>query len=279
VSSNLSLFSDFLAEYPLLAVLTGAGVSTASGIPHYRDRDGAWRHAEPIQFQDFMQSESARRRYWARSFIGWQNFSRAEPNDAHRALARLEQAGRIDTLITQNVDGLHGRAGSRSVIDLHGDLSRVCCMSCGEVLDRREWQALLAAANPGFRARAVQHRPDGDVELELAGDAAFTVPTCELCGGIIKPDVVMFGESVPKQRVRDAMAAVARADALLVAGSSLMVYSGFRFARQAVQGGKPLVIVNQGRTRADDMAGLKLDEDCGIALSALLAPGPGQGIC
>jgi NAD-dependent SIR2 family protein deacetylase len=279
VSSKLSLFSDFLAEYPVLAVLTGAGVSTASGIPHYRDRDGAWRHAEPIQFQDFMQSESARRRYWARSFIGWQNFSRAAPNDAHRALARLEQAGRIDTLITQNVDGLHGSAGSRSVIDLHGDLSRVRCMSCGEVFDRREWQVLLAAANPGFRASVLQFRPDGDVELELAGDAAFIVPTCELCGGIIKPDVVMFGESVPKQRVRDATAAVARADALLVVGSSLMVYSGFRFARQAVQAGKPLVIVNQGRTRADDMAGLKLDEDCGIALSALSAPGRGQGIC
>lgn len=276
---NPSELHDFLAQHRSLTVLTGAGVSTASGIPHYRDRNGTWRHAEPIQFQEFMREEAARQRYWARSYFGWQSFSRAAPNKAHRALADLESNGRIDTLITQNVDGLHRRAGSHAVIDLHGDLSGVVCMACDERSSRANWQRRLAEHNPRWSARVLDLRPDGDAELAGAGQQAFAVPGCERCGGIVKPDVVMFGESVPRERVRQATAAVARADALLVVGSSLMVYSGFRFVRQAWQAEIPVVIVNHGRTRADDMAALRLDQDCGTALCALLGPDEGRRVC
>jgi NAD-dependent SIR2 family protein deacetylase len=260
----------FFSRVRSLVVLSGAGVSTGSGIPDYRDRNGQRKHSEPIQFADFMGRKSARRRYWARSYVGWQRFSKAGPNAAHHALARLEEAGKVDTLITQNVDRLHSAAGNRRVIDLHGDLSKVRCMSCEAITERAEFQAALGAANAGFRAAAKHLRADGDAELIDEATAMFSVPDCESCGGIIKPDVVMFGESVPKCRVQDAMAAVDRADALLVVGSSLMVFSGFRFARRAGELGKPLAIVNRGRTRADDLAELRIDEDCADVLPAAI---------
>lgn len=260
----------FLDSSRSLTVLTGAGVSTASGIPDYRDDNGDWKGATPIQFAEFAGSEDARRRYWARSYVGWQRFGRAQPNVAHRALAQLEAAGRIDTLITQNVDKLHSRAGSERVIDLHGDLSRVRCIDCDATTARANYQERIRAANADWHARVFGYRPDGDAELADGSHAGFNVPDCTSCGGRMKPDVVMFGENVPTRRVAEAMAAVDRADALLVVGSSLMVYSGFRFARRAHDAGKPIAIVNRGATRADDLATLKVEADCAAALQPVV---------
>jgi len=257
---------SFLDNAESLVVLSGAGISTGSGIPDYRDRNGDWKHSPPIQFGDFRRSAAVRSRYWARSYIGWLRFSAARPNPVHHALARLEEAGRIDTLITQNVDRLHVAAGHRRVIDLHGDLGRVRCLGCDSVFARAEFQAAMERANPAFHADVKQIRADGDAELEIHAGPGFEVPTCTACGGIVKPDVVMFGENVPRDRVELAMGAVERADALLVVGSSLMVFSGFRFARRAGELGKRLAIVNLGRTRADDMATLKIDDDCARVL-------------
>lgn len=265
------MLADFLAQHESISVLCGAGVSTASGIPDYRDRYGERKHAEPIQYNDFVNNTNSRKRYWARSFIGWQRFSGAEPNAAHRALAGLEAAGKIDTLITQNVDRLHHDAGSRRVIELHGDLSKVRCIDCNGVSARSEFQSRLQDANAGWRADVFRYKPDGDAELVEGDTEDFVVPRCVECDGIVKPDVVMFGEGVPKPRVRDAMDAVDRADALLVIGSSLIVFSGYRFARQAAALDKPIAIVNQGKTRADDIASLKIDGDCSDVLLEAIA--------
>jgi len=253
-----------------VTVVTGAGVSTASGIPEYRDRDGNWKHTQPVQFSDFKNREHVRRRYWARSFAGWSRVAKAQPNDAHLALASLESSGHVDTLITQNVDGLHHRAGNRTVIDLHGRLDSVRCLTCDTIVSRIEWQERLLSANPDWRGHVSDIKPDGDVQLKENDDACFQVPECDNCGGTIKPDVVFFGESVPKDRVQAAKNAVARAGALLVVGSSLMVFSGFRFVRLALEIGKPIAILNQGRTRADNIAHLKLDGDCGEVLAGAL---------
>ena len=261
-------FSEFLDEHASLTVLTGAGVSTASGIPDYRDRDGNSKVKTPIQYPDFVSKTATRQRYWARSFVGWQRFSKAAPNAAHHALAKLEDRGKIDTLITQNVDGLHHEAGSRHLILLHGDLAKVICLDCGERFSRRDIQQQLEALNADWHAQVFALKPDGDADLAEESLAEFSVPACQNCGGIIKPDVVMFGENVPRQRVMDATDSVERSDALLILGSSLMVFSGFRFARQAHALGKPIVIINQGRTRADDLARLKLNADCGEVLVA-----------
>jgi len=265
-----SPLAEFLSRSASLAVLCGAGVSTASGIPDYRDRNGVKKHAEPIQYADFVGKPNARKRYWARSFVGWQRFSKAQPNTAHYALAKLEAAGKVDTLITQNVDRLHHEAGSRNVVELHGDLSRVRCVNCGAIGTRAAYQLRLQDTNPGWHAEVFRYKPDGDAELPERSHRSFRVPSCTECGGIVKPDVVMFGEAVPKVRVSDATSAVERADALLVVGSSLMVFSGYRFARQAAALDKPIAIVNQGVTRADDIAALKVDEDCARVLPEAL---------
>jgi NAD-dependent SIR2 family protein deacetylase len=268
MQARIDTLDQFLDATSSLAVLTGAGVSTASGIPDYRDDDGNWKHARPIQFAEFSTSRRTRQRYWARSFIGWQRFSRARPNTAHAALAALEHAGKVETLITQNVDGLHDAAGSRRVIDLHGDLGRVCCLDCSAQRSREDYQRAMREANPDWHAAVFRHKPDGDAELAEDASLDFSVVPCERCGGVVKPDVVMFGESVPRERVEDAMAAVERADAMLVVGSSLMLYSGFRFARQAHEQGKPFAILNRGKSRADGLAALKIEADCGPALAA-----------
>jgi len=268
MTAGTDALRDFLDANPSVAVLTGAGVSTGSGIPDYRDRNGDWKHAQPMQFHEFAGSVVARQRYWARSYVGWQRFGKAEPNAAHRALAELESAGKIDTLITQNVDRLHSRAGSRRVIDLHGDLGVVVCLGCGEKDSRRNFQRRLADANADWHTDVFRYNPDGDAELAEKSHLDFRVPGCRSCDGVVKPDVVMFGESVPTARVEDAMAAVERADALLIVGSSLMVYSGFRFARRASEAQKPIAIVNRGRTRADDLADVKVDGDCRVVLGA-----------
>lgn len=277
MQAQFDTLGQFLEAASSLAILTGAGVSTASGIPDYRDDDGNWKHARPIQFAEFSTSRRTRQRYWARSFLGWQRFSRARPNAAHAALAALENAGKVETLITQNVDGLHGAAGSRRVIDLHGDLGRVCCLDCGAGRSREDYQRAMREANPGWHATVFRHKPDGDADLAEDESLDFSVVPCGQCGGVVKPDVVMFGESVPRDRVEGAMAAIERADAMLVVGSSLMLYSGFRFARQAHEQGKPIAILNRGTTRADDLAALKIEEDCGPALSAGVQSLTGNG--
>ena len=273
-TSNLSYEADWLANFisgsASLAVLCGAGVSTASGIPDYRDRNGAPKHAQPIQFNEFINSERCRKRYWARSYIGWRRFSRARPNAAHEALANLESVGSVDTLITQNVDRLHHAAGSQRVIELHGDLGHVRCLGCGELSARGEFQRRLKKRNSDWHAEVYRYKPDGDAELAESSCRNFAIPACGECDDIVKPDVVMFGEAVPKERVRDATAVVDRSDALLVVGSSLMVFSGFRFARQAAEQKKPIVIVNQGRTRADDFATYKVEADCAQVLSSAI---------
>jgi NAD-dependent SIR2 family protein deacetylase len=269
-TTGINSLGNFLSENDSVVVLSGAGVSTASGIPDYRDRDGEWKQRQPMQFSEFKSGVNARKRYWARSYVGWEHFSRARPNNAHRALAGLESSGKIDMLVTQNVDGLHTAAGSRSVIELHGTLSKVRCLDCDTMLDRDQYQAALRRANSDWRAEVFRYKPDGDADLAEKSHEDFSVPGCAACGGTMKPDVVMFGESVPKARVRRALAAVDGAAALLIVGSSLMVFSGFRFARRAVERRMPIAIVNQGRTRADDIATLKVNEDCVTVLPAAL---------
>jgi NAD-dependent SIR2 family protein deacetylase len=269
--SSIPELAAFIRDAGTVTVLTGAGVSTASGIPGYRDREGNWQHPPPVQFADFVGRDAVRRRYWARSFAGWGRIDGAAPNPAHRALSALEDAGVIDTLVTQNVDGLHQRAGSRRIVDLHGRLDSVVCLDCRASLERRQWQERLLEANPGFHARATRINPDGDAELVDQDVGDFAVPDCGNCGGIVKPDIVFFGEAVPRERVARAMSAVERSGALLVVGSSLMVFSGLRFVRQAVELGKPVAIVNQGRTRADEVAALRIDADCAVLLRDLHA--------
>ncbi len=261
-----AILAEFMSQTGSVAVLSGAGISTGSGIPDYRDHNGDWKHSQPMQYDEFVRSGKSRQRYWSRSYIGWRRFSAAQPNAGHHALAALEASGKVETLITQNVDRLHQAAGSSQVIDLHGELSRIRCVECDLTRARAEFQADMKDSNPAWHAAVSQIRPDGDVDLAEERAGEFVVPDCDHCGGIVKPDVVMFGEAVPKQRVEQAMAAVERADALLVVGTSLMVFSGFRFARHAQKLRKPIVIVNQGRTRADDMASLKLAADCSDVL-------------
>ena len=263
----MSALRDFIDAHPRLAVLTGAGVSTSSGIPDYRDEQGEWKRARPVEFRPFMTDASVRRRYWSRSTVGWPIISRATPNAAHRALAHLENSGFVQSLITQNVDGLHTAAGSRNVIDLHGKLDLVRCMSCGHTLPRAELQRQLLERNPDWARIEGRVAPDGDVDIEGRDYSQFVVPDCPRCGGILKPDVVFFGENVPPDRVARAFEDVAKADALLVVGSSLMVYSGYRFAEAAANAGKPVAAVNLGRTRADHLLTLKISEPCAEALS------------
>ena len=236
----MSTLAGFIARARKLVALTGAGCSTESGIPDYRSPGGVWNGHKPVFFNDFVRSERVRRDYWARSCANWPRFAAARPNAAHRALAELESRGALDFLITQNVDDLHAEAGSRKFVQLHGRNRVVVCLEC-----RAE-----------FSREALQER------LALAAE-------CERCGGILKPDVVFFGENVPRERVMTAMESVDAADALLVAGSSLMVWSGFRFVKRAAERGIPIAIVNVGPTRGDDLATLKIEEKCGEALSAL----------
>jgi NAD-dependent SIR2 family protein deacetylase len=249
--------TDFIHRHPRLLVLTGAGISTDSGIPDYRDSNGDWKRKQPVQHPDFMRCEQTRQRYWGRSLVGWPVMRDALPNAAHDALARLEQLGHIDLLVTQNVDGLHQRAGSEKVIDLHGRSDQVICMSCDFSCSRDEVHDRSADLNPAFTHFTADTAPDGDADLEV-DFSDFRTPDCPHCGGILKPDVVFFGDNVPKQRVTDALDALQQADGLLVIGSSLMVYSGFRFCRRAHEWDKPIAALTLGRTRADELLSLKL---------------------
>ena len=262
---------DWLQAHRRIFVLTGAGCSTGSGIPDYRGIDGAWKRPPPVTFQAFTGDPATYRRYWARSFSGWPRFDAARPSAAHAALARLQASGRAPTLVTQNVDGLHQRAGDGEVVDLHGRLDRVVCLACGESQPRARLQAAMAGHNRGWAPPAATQAPDGDADIDDAAAADFLPPACRGCGGMLKPDVVFFGENVPRARYEHARDALLGADAVLVAGSSLMVYSGFRFARMAREAGLPLAIVNRGRTRADELATLRVDAEVGAALAAAVA--------
>lgn len=259
-----------LAGSRRLMILSGAGISTDSGIPDYRDEAGQWKHRQPMRFQEFSRSLAARQRYWARSLAGFQRIDAARPNRAHAALAELEGCVELELLVTQNVDGLHQKAGSRNVLDLHGRLDLVECLGCGHELLRQDFQALLGELNPSFRVRASFIKPDGDAELGAVDTSRFLVPPCTRCGGILKPAVVFFGESVPAARVARAMAGLAGAQALLVVGSSLMVFSGYRFAREAARRNVPVLIVNRGKTRADELATLKVSSPVGEVLPRLV---------
>jgi NAD-dependent SIR2 family protein deacetylase len=273
VGSESPQSADLLAllKRGQVLVLTGAGVSTASGIPDYRDETGAWKHPPPIQFREFTGSEARRKRYWARSFLGWSRMQTARPNPSHAALTRLEELGLLSLLVTQNVDRLHQSAGSRKVVDLHGRIDRVVCLQCGESSARESLQAALGELNPAWAERAAVAAPDGDAEPGATDYDGFRVPGCSSCGGVLKPDVVFFGEHVPADRVARAMDALAEARALLVVGSSLMVFSGYRFARAAAQRQLPIAIVNRGRTRADELAALKFDANAGELLTRVAA--------
>jgi NAD-dependent SIR2 family protein deacetylase len=257
-----------------VVVLAGAGCSTDSGIPDYRGPQGSLRTRKPMQFQEFVRSEPARARYWARSAVGWLRFSAARPNAAHHALAELESAGVVRGIITQNVDGLHHAAGSRRVVELHGTLDSVRCLGCGELRPRADFQRELMEMNPGWADRllrpaaveAVEQAPDGDAELPDEAYDGFRVPPCAGCGGVIKPDVVFFGENVPREWVDDAWRLFGEGEVLLVVGSSLHVYSGRRFIYRANEQGVPIAILNLGPTRADELAAARLEAPLGDSL-------------
>ena len=261
----------FVERHSRILVLTGAGISTASGIPDYRDRDGVRRGAQPVQGPEFRKHEAVRRRYWARSMVGYPTLARAEPNAGHAALAVLQAHGAIGPLMTQNVDGLHQRAGSSEVLELHGSIHSVVCLDCYASFSRAFVQALLAEANPALAGAVASPAPDGDAHLEPDALAQFHPPSCIHCGGTLKPDVVFFGDGVPPERTRQALERMDNADALLVIGSSLVVYSGFRFCRLAEASAKPIAAINLGVTRADALIALKLEASAEQALPRLLA--------
>jgi NAD-dependent SIR2 family protein deacetylase len=259
----------FVTRHPQLVVLTGAGVSAPSGIPTYRNAEGIWMRNAPIQHRDFLTKPAARQRYWARSFAGWPAVLAAQPNSAHYALAQLESRGHIATLVTQNVDRLHQRAGHRVVVDLHGRLDQVICLDCGATAPRTDVQVQLRELNTHL-VHSDRLFPDGDADVPDDLIDRVVVPDCPRCGGILKPDVVFFGDSVERSLVSTINTAIEKADALLVIGSSLMVYSGFRFCRYAAERGIPIACINPGTTRADDLFQLKLSATCGPVLERLV---------
>jgi NAD-dependent SIR2 family protein deacetylase len=254
-----------------VVALSGAGLSTESGIPDYRGEAGSLRNHTPMTYQEFRGSAPARQRYWARSFLGWRTIAGARPNAGHVAVAELRALGYLSGVITQNVDGLHQAADTPEVVDLHGTLNRVICLDCGRISARESLDRRLRVANPGFDAAAGRINPDGDVELAEDAVREFRLVDCAHCeGGVLKPDVVFFGENVPPARVRLCERLVDDADALLVLGSSLTVMSGLRFVRRAADAGKPVLIVNRGRTRGDDYAKVRVDLPLGQALTDIL---------
>ena len=267
--AGMHTIESFLRDSSRLLVITGAGCSTASGIGDYRDEQGEWKRVQPVQHQEFMASHAGRQRYWARSQLGYPEFMRAQPNAAHAVLARWEAAGRLVGLITQNVDRLHPRAGHNHVIDLHGRLDQVICTNCSTLIARDAVQTWLDCYNVRVDAEQFELAPDGDADLKRSNFSDVAVPSCQRCDGILKPHVVFFGDSVPKARVEQAYAWVDAADAVLVVGSSLMVFSSFRFVKAAAQAGKPIAAINRGKTRADDKLAVKVEADCASTLERL----------
>jgi len=266
IREHLDTLVQAMAEDKFL-VLTGAGISTPSGIPDYRDSDGVRRGRQPMMYQEFLSAPESRRRYWARAMLGWPRVRQARPNAAHQALATLQQRGRISDLITQNVDTLHDQAGSHGVIELHGSLHRVLCLDCGQRSPRDEIQRQMEAENPYLSGVDAVQAPDGDTLLDPAFEARFQVPQCPHCAGErMKPDVVFFGENVAQATAARAMAAAETAAGLLVVGSSLMAYSAFRLCRVIAERGKPLMAINLGKTRADELLDLKIEGSCEVLL-------------
>jgi NAD-dependent SIR2 family protein deacetylase len=273
-TGSFGMLLDVVAAGDVL-VLSGAGLSTESGIPDYRGPTGLARRATPMTYQTFTASQDARRRYWARSHLGWRHIGHAVPNRGHHAVAELGHRGLLDGIITQNVDGLHQAAGAVGVTELHGSLHRVMCLSCGQRTARTDLHRRLAVANPGWDAGpAALINPDGDAVLADDATASFRVVDCLACGGVLKPDVVFFGENVPRPRVEACYAMVEQARSLVVLGSSLTVMSGFRYVRHAAKVPVPVVIVNQGVTRGDAYAAATVDAPLGQVLTDLVAALP-----
>ena len=268
--AGVAELTDLLADGGAL-VLSGAGLSTDSGIPDYRGATGSLRRHTPMTYQTFTRDPRGRHRYWARSFVGWRQIGDARPNDGHRAVAALQQAGSVGEVITQNVDGLHQAGGARDVLELHGGLDRTVCLGCGDVASRADLDVRLRAANPGFRPEATDEvNPDGDVELPEEALDGFVMVDCLACGsGPLKPDVVFFGETVPRDRVDRCFDLVAEAGSLVVLGSSLTVMSGYRFVIAAAKRGIPVAIVNSGSTRGDAKATVRVDAPLGTVLPEL----------
>ena len=253
-----------------VTVLSGAGLSTESGIPDYRGPDGK-RRVMPMTYGEFVASPANRQRYWARSFVGWRRFASAGPNDGHRAVADLQRLGLVRAIITQNVDGLHQLAGARDVLELHGNLDRAGCLNCGETTRRADLDGRLREANPHFEAAAGEIRPDGDVALPDEAVAGFHPPRCLVCqSDLVKPDVVFFGESVPKTLVEHGFSHVEASSGLVVLGSSLQVMSGYRFVRRAAVLGIPVAIVTRGPSRGDEQATIRLDAPLGVTLRRIV---------
>lgn len=250
-------------------VITGAGISSGSGIPTYRDDSGIWKSNRPIQHAEFMGQHATRQRYWARSYSGWPTIDKAAPNEAHIALAKLEKKGFVSALVTQNVDRLHQRAEHNKVIDLHGRLDQVLCMDCGALIARNEVQRWLREHNPQLSEGSGLTRPDGDADVDDSLVKSVVVPSCQRCDGLLKPNVVFYGSSVEKPLVTQIYEKIEKADALLVIGSSLTVFSSFRFCKFAHEKNISIICINQGLTRADELFELKLTQPCGDSLQTL----------
>lgn len=268
-TGQIEALAELIKNNQPVVALTGAGISASSGLPVYRDADGNWIHSEPIQGPKFRASEKVRQRYWCRSYFGWQSFSSASPNDAHKDLATLEENNLISTVITQNVDGLHQRAGCANTVALHGNLSEVICLDCGDITQRADLQTRLQNNNPEFLKIEFEVAPDGDAIVDDTHIAKFNTAACIACGGVLQPYVVFYGDNVPKLRVQHCMQRLQESRLLLCIGTSLMVYSGFRFCKTANEAGIPVVIINNGITRADNLASHKLNGDCADALTQL----------
>lgn len=257
----------FIISSKKLLVLTGAGISTESGIPDYRS-EGVGLYARsssrPVQFQDFVKKEAVRKRYWARNYVGWPRFSSFLPNAIHSTLCDLELKYKVvSCIVTQNVDRLHTKAGSKNVIELHGSAFNVMCLGCDNTIDRHHFQTILEELNPNMKGTTNMIRPDGDVEIPKEQEEGFVVPSCRHCGGILKPDIIFFGDNVPHTRVQAVKHEVENCDSLLVLGSSLTVFSSYRIILQAAELRKPIAIVNIGQTRGDKYANIKIDGKCG----------------
>ncbi|UQV44571.1 NAD-dependent protein deacetylase [Janthinobacterium lividum] len=267
----LDQLAQFLQRHPDVLLLTGAGISTASGIPAYRDTEGVRRGNAPVQGPDFRRQEAVRRRYWARSMVGWPTLARAAPNPGHLAIAHLAQRRRIGGLVTQNVDGLHQQAGSPAVTELHGSIHGVVCLDCHTRHTRRLIQDQLEHDNPQLLGATATPAPDGDALLEPSQLATFHVPVCPRCGGTLQPDVVFFGDGVPSSCAAEAERKMMEAGAMLVVGSSVMVYSSFRLCRMAAETGKPVAAINLGKTRADHLLAFKTEAPAQDILPAIAA--------
>lgn len=260
--SNLETLISALSNKKKIWILTGAGISASSGIPTYRDDKGEWKSANPIQHKDFIEHESYRQRYWARSMVGWKLTGRAKPNATHHAIAALQRTGKVSQIVTQNVDGLHNAAGAENIIDLHGRLSEIRCLDCNEVSKRMDYQPRLVKNNPELDDYKATIMPDGDANVEDFDMSRITIPPCSNCGGVLMPNVIFFGGMVPKQRVDKAFCTLAESDCILVIGSSLKVFSGFRFPLWASQNSMPMYAVNQGEMRGKEFFDIIVTEPC-----------------